>query len=66
LDEVMRHRTSIVIAHRISTIQRADIIAVIDDGRVVELGDHATLLAQEGLYADLFRQQHLEEEIAQL
>jgi ATP-binding cassette subfamily B protein len=66
LDEVMRHRTSIVIAHRISTIQRADIIAVIDDGRVVELGDHAALLAQEGLYADLFRQQHLEEEIAEL
>lgn len=66
LDEVMRHRTSIVIAHRISTIQRADLIAVIDDGRVVELGDHATLLAQEGLYAELFRQQHLEEEIAEL
>jgi ATP-binding cassette subfamily B protein len=66
LEEVMRHRTSIIIAHRISTIQRADVIAVIDDGHVVELGDHATLLARDGLYAELFRQQHLEEELAEL
>ena len=56
-------RTSIVIAHRISTIQDADRIAVLDDGRIVELGDHASLLARDGLYADLFRQQQLEEEI---
>jgi ATP-binding cassette subfamily B multidrug efflux pump len=66
LEEVMRNRTSIVIAHRLSTIQDADVIAVVDDGRVIELGDHASLLAQEGLYADLFRQQRLEEEIAEL
>ena len=62
----MRNRTSIVIAHRVSTIQDADLIAVVDDGRVVELGDHASLLARDGLYADLFRQQRLEEEIAEL
>jgi len=66
LREVMRDRTSIVIAHRISTIQDADLIAVVDDGRIVELGDHATLLARDGLYADFFRQQRLEEEIAEL
>jgi ATP-binding cassette subfamily B multidrug efflux pump len=66
LEEVMRNRTSIVIAHRLSTIQDADVIAVVDDGRVVELGNHASLLAQDGLYADLFRQQRLEEEIAEL
>jgi ATP-binding cassette subfamily B multidrug efflux pump len=66
LEAVMRNRTSIVIAHRISTIQDADVIAVVDDGRVIELGDHASLLAQDGLYADLFRRQRLEEEIAEL
>lgn len=66
LEAVMRERTSIIIAHRISTIQRADIIAVIDDGHIVEMGNHATLLARDGLYAALFRQQHLEEELAEL
>jgi ATP-binding cassette subfamily B protein len=66
LEDVMRNRTSIVIAHRVSTIQDADVIAVLDDGCVVELGDHASLLARDGLYADLFRQQRLEEEIAEL
>ena len=66
LETVMRDRTSIIIAHRISTIQDADVIAVVDDGRIVELGDHMSLLARDGLYADLFRQQRLEEEIAEL
>jgi ATP-binding cassette subfamily B multidrug efflux pump len=66
LAEVMRNRTSIVIAHRISTIQDADLIAVVDEGRIVEIGNHAALLARDGLYADLFRQQRLEEEIAEL
>ena len=66
LEDVMRERTAIIIAHRISTIQDADIIAVLDDGHIVELGDHETLLARDGVYADLFRQQRLEEEIAEL
>ncbi|MFQ5665632.1 MAG: ABC transporter ATP-binding protein [Candidatus Binatia bacterium] len=66
LRAVMRQRTTIMIAHRISTIQDADLICVLDDGRIVELGDHAALLARDGLYADLFRQQRLEEEIADL
>src|SRR5205823_8945742 len=66
LEEMMRDRTSIVIAHRISTIEDADLIAVVDDGRIVEIGDHEALLARDGLYADLFRQQRLEEEIAEL
>ena len=66
LQDVMRNRTSIVIAHRISTIQDAHLIVVLDDGRVVEMGDHATLLARDGIYADLFRRQRLEEEIAEL
>jgi ATP-binding cassette subfamily B multidrug efflux pump len=66
LRDLMRSRTSIIIAHRLSTIQDADLIAVVDDGRIVEIGDHAALLARDGLYADMFRQQRLEEEIAEL
>jgi ATP-binding cassette subfamily B protein len=66
LENVMRDRTAIIIAHRISTIQDADLIAVLDDGHIVELGDHETLLAHDGFYADLFRQQRLEEEISEL
>jgi ATP-binding cassette subfamily B multidrug efflux pump len=66
LETVMRGRTAIIIAHRISTIQDADLIAVLEDGCVVELGDHDTLVARDGIYADLFRQQRLEEEIAEL
>ena len=50
-------RTSIVIAHRLSTVREADQILVIDDGRVVERGRHDELLAADGLYADLYRTQ---------
>ncbi len=53
LDELAVGRTTIAIAHRLSTIRRADQIAVLDRGRVVEVGDHDTLLAQGGAYAAL-------------
>lgn len=66
LERVLAGRTSIVITHRISTIQDADRIAVVDDGRIVELGDHNELLARDGVYAELFRQQRIEEELAAL
>jgi ATP-binding cassette subfamily B protein len=57
LQRVMANRTSIVIAHRLSTILAADLILVIDRGMVVERGSHAGLLAQNGLYAHLYRTQ---------
>ncbi|MGB8909923.1 MAG: ABC transporter ATP-binding protein [Candidatus Cybelea sp.] len=57
LEVVMRGRTSLVIAHRLSTVLAADVIFVIDDGRIVESGRHATLLARGGLYARLYRTQ---------
>ncbi len=66
LGAVTEGRTSIVIAHRISTIRDADHIVVIDDGRVIEVGNHESLLGRNGVYADLFRRQQLEEEIEEL
>lgn len=66
LREVMAGCTSIVIAHRVSTVMDADHIAVLDEGRIVEFGDHAALLAHDGLYAELYRQQQLEEELGAL
>lgn len=56
-DEVMDGRTTLVIAHRLATVQRADRILVMEDGRIVEEGRHATLVAQGGLYAHLARLQ---------
>lgn len=64
LREVMRERTSLIVAHRISTVQAADLICVIDQGRIVERGSHAELLARQGIYTDLFERQRLEEELA--
>jgi len=56
----LRHnRTMIVIAHRLSTVRDADLVVVVDNGRAVELGTHATLLAANGLYARLVRSQAL-------
>ncbi|MCZ3388675.1 MAG: ABC transporter ATP-binding protein/permease [Actinomycetia bacterium] len=57
LDTALDGRTSLVIAHRLSTVRAADQILVVDGGRIVERGDHDTLLDQEGLYADLYRTQ---------
>ncbi|ACA86103.1 lipid A export permease/ATP-binding protein MsbA [Shewanella woodyi] len=57
LDNLRLNRTSIVIAHRLSTIEAADQILVIDQGKVVERGNHASLLEQEGVYSNLYQMQ---------
>ena len=64
LREVMGQRTSIIVAHRMSTVREADIIAVLDQGRLVEQGTHDELLALNKVYADLYHKQLLEEELA--
>jgi ATP-binding cassette, subfamily B, bacterial MsbA len=57
LSSLMRNRTTLVIAHRLSTIERADMIVVLDQGRIVESGDHASLIQRNGYYANLQRLQ---------
>lgn len=57
MDELMKGRTSFVIAHRLSTIRNADVIIVMDQGDIVEIGDHEELLASKGFYAKLYNSQ---------
>jgi len=61
---VMRSRTAILVSHRVSTVRTADQILVLDEGAIVERGTHDQLVARNGLYAELYRKQLLEEELA--
>ena len=56
-DTMMKGRTSFIVAHRLSTIQEADLILVMRDGHIVEQGRHEELLAKQGFYSDLYRSQ---------
>jgi subfamily B ATP-binding cassette protein MsbA len=62
LDKLMENRTTLVIAHRLSTIEHANRIAVLDKGRIVEIGPHAELIAHGGIYSRLYRLQRATEE----
>jgi ATP-binding cassette subfamily B protein len=60
----MRSRTTIIVSHRVSTVRHADQILVLEDGEVVERGTHDQLVARDGVYAELYSKQLLEEELA--
>jgi ATP-binding cassette subfamily B protein len=53
----MENRTSVIISHRVSSAKLADHIIVLHDGRIIERGDHETLMAKKGVYAELFEKQ---------
>jgi subfamily B ATP-binding cassette protein MsbA len=55
LETLLRGRTTIVVAHRLSTVERADRIVVLESGRIAEIGPHRALLERDGLYAKLYR-----------
>jgi ATP-binding cassette subfamily B protein len=59
----MRRRTTLIVSHRVSTVRDADLILVLEDGAIVERGNHDQLLGHGGRYAALWREQQLEEEI---
>ncbi len=63
LKQVMANSTTVIISHRISTVKSADLIIVLDEGRIVEKGTHVQLLAQDGFYATIHQRQLLTEEI---
>jgi ATP-binding cassette subfamily B protein len=66
LRSIREGRTVLIVSHRVSSVKDADHILVLDDGRIIERGNHDTLLARDGYYANLYRRQTLEAEIAEI
>ena len=66
IDEVIKGRTSIVIAHRLSTVRHADCILAVRDGKIVEQGAHKELIAKKGYYYDMYTRQYEDEETAKI
>jgi ATP-binding cassette subfamily B multidrug efflux pump len=63
LDRLMKGRTTIVISHRISSLKQSDNVLVLEEGQVIQSGDHQSLIKQEGLYKQLYEQQQLEQQM---
>ena len=63
LRDVRQNRTTLIVSHRISTVRDADLICVLDEGKIIERGTHDELIAHGGEYADLYQRQLLEEEL---
>ncbi|MFN9303960.1 MAG: ABC transporter ATP-binding protein [Candidatus Kapaibacterium sp.] len=63
MKDIMKNRTTIIIAHRLTSVKNCDEIIVLDEGRIVEYGSHETLISMNGIYADMFERQKLEEEL---
>jgi ABC-type multidrug transport system fused ATPase/permease subunit len=59
LESLMRNRTSLIVAHRLSTVMHADKIVVLEKGKIIEIGKHQELIAKGGLYAKLIQLQEL-------
>lgn len=66
INEVIKGRTSIVIAHRLSTVRNADVILAVRDGKIVEKGTHKELIAAKGYYYDMYTRQYQDEETAKI
>jgi ATP-binding cassette subfamily B multidrug efflux pump len=66
LRAILKEKTCLIISHRISAVKEADEILVLDDGKIIERGNHEELVRQEGVYADLYQQQRLSEELEQI
>ena len=64
LDNLMRDRTTLIIAHRIQSVMNADLIIILENGRIIQMGDHSSLIATDGLYQKIFNiQTQIEEEL---